>query len=72
MKLSWRVLASAAAVPCLVASLAAVPPSSARAAGSDRTFALAPLGLGVDLPNPLRGQYRWLGGEPTPASASRC
>ncbi len=68
----WRTLASAAVVACLAASLAAVPRPSAVAAGSgsERTFRLAPLAGGADLPNPLRGQYRWLGAEPTPATAT--
>ena len=70
MKLVRRIVASAAAVSCLVASLAAAPPPPARAAESARTFTLAPLGLGADLPNPLRGQYRWLGSAPTPATVT--
>ncbi|PKH37735.1 protein of unknown function [Nocardioides alpinus] len=70
MKLSWRTLASAAALGCLVASLGATPPAPAQAADADRTFTMAPLGLGADLPNPLRGQYRWLGGEPTTATVT--
>ena len=37
---------------------------------SERTFALAPVGAGADLPNPLRGQYRWFGTEPTPSTVT--
>lgn len=76
MKLHWRTLASAAAVACLATSLAATPSSlanasmSASASTSARTFMLAPLARGADLPNPLRGQYRWLGAEPTPTTVT--
>lgn len=72
MKPSWRSLASAAAVVGLATSLAASPRPPAEASGtwSDRTFTLAPLARGADLPNPLRGQYRWLGAEPTPATVT--
>lgn len=67
-----RALARAAALACVVASassLAGAPPAAARVA-PERTFKVAPLGLGADLPNPLRGQYRWLGAEPTPATVT--
>ena len=37
---------------------------------TQRTFAPAPVGVGADLPNPMRGQYRWLGAEPTPSTAT--
>ncbi|QSR32911.1 hypothetical protein CFI00_20885 [Nocardioides sp. S5] len=71
MKLSRRVLASAAAVCGLAATLAAVPQPAADAArAGERTFRMAPLGMTADLPNPLRGQYRWLGAEPTPATVT--
>lgn len=61
-------MAGAAAV---VAALTVAPaPSPARPPASERTFALAPSGAGADLPNPLRGQYRWLGAEPTPATVT--
>ena len=67
-----RALAGAAAVACVVASalsLAGAAPAAARVA-AERTVKVAPLGLGADLPNPLRGQYRWLGAEPTPATVT--
>ncbi len=71
MKLSWRVLASAAAVCGLAATLAGAPQPAADAARApERTFRMAPLGMTADLPNPLRGQYRWLGAEPTPATVT--
>lgn len=71
MKLSWRVLASAAAVCGLAATLAGAPQPAADAArAGERTFRMAPLGMTADLPNPLRGQYRWLGAEPTPATVT--
>ena len=72
MTLSWRTLASAVAVACLALSLAAAPrpPAEASGAGATRTFRPAPLALGADLPNPLRGQYRWLGTEPSPATVT--
>ena len=46
------------------------PTPSAAGVASERTFKVAPLGLGADLPNPLRGQYRWLGAEPGPGTAT--
>ena len=73
MKRSWRTLASVVGTACLATMLAATPPSTAQAAQAartDRTFKIAPLGLGVDLPNSLRGQYRWLGADPTPATVT--
>ena len=71
MRLYWRSVSSlAVAVACVVSSLGATAPTPAYAAGSERTFTLAPLAGGADLPNPLRGQYRWLGQEPTPATAT--
>jgi hypothetical protein len=71
MKLPWRVLASAAAVCGLAAALAGAPQPPADAArAAERTFRMAPLGMTADLPNPLRGQYRWLGAEPTPATVT--
>src|SRR5687767_2534361 len=71
MQLSWRSVTSlAAAVACLASSLAAAGPAPAYADRSERTFTLAPLSGGADLPNPLRGQYRWLGAEPTPATVT--
>ena len=71
MRISWRsVISLAAAGACLASPLAAAAPSPAYAAGSDRTFTLRPLSGGADLPNPLRGQYRWLGAEPTPATVT--
>ena len=71
MNLSWRVLASAAAVCGLAATLSGAPQPAANAArASERTFRMAPLGMTADLPNPLRGQYRWLGAEPTPATVT--
>ncbi|HSU02334.1 MAG TPA: DUF4832 domain-containing protein [Nocardioides sp.] len=70
MKLLRRILASAAVSACLLGSGAVVHPTPVAAADGDRTFTLAPLGLGADLPNPLRGQYRWLGYEPTPAQVT--
>ncbi|MCY7401151.1 MAG: DUF4832 domain-containing protein [Nocardioides sp.] len=66
----WRALAAAATASCLALSLAATVSSNAGAAGSDRTFTLSPLPLSADLPNPLRGQYRWLGAEPTPSTVT--
>lgn len=51
----------------LVSSSTAQAGPSRRA---ERTYALAKLPAGTDLPNPLRGQYRWLGAEPTPATAT--
>ena len=70
MKLLRRILASAAAVACLLATGTLSSPISAQVAEADRTVTLKPLGLGADLPNPLRGQYRWLGAEPTPAKVT--
>ena len=70
MKLSWRTLAPAAAAACLTLALSPSPATAAPAAASERTFTLAPLARGADLPNPLRGQYRWLGAEPTPATVT--
>ena len=70
LQLIRRALASAAAAACLLATGAAAPPALAGPAGPDRTFNLAPLGLGADLPNPLRGQYRWLGADPTPTTVT--
>jgi hypothetical protein len=67
-----RALAAVAALGCAVAGTLAVgttTPAAARVA-SERTFKVAPLGLGADLPNPLRGQYRWLGAEPGPGTAT--
>lgn len=66
-----RALASLVTAACVVASTLSVG-ASAPAAGAapERTFRVAPLGLGADLPNPLRGQYRWLGAEPTPATVT--
>ena len=60
------------AVAGLTVSLLA-PSSTAQAGPSrraERTFGLASLPAAADLPNPLRGQYRWLGAEPTPATAT--
>ena len=51
----------------VAASLALVTSTPAQAV-PDRVFRLSPSGLGADLPNPLRGQYRWLGAEPTPST----
>ncbi len=70
MKLLRRILASAAVVSCLLAFGTATTPTSAQVAPADRTVRLAPLGLAVDLPNPMRGQYRWMGYEPTPTVAT--
>lgn len=71
MRFSWRISTSlAAAVACLASSLASTTPAPAYAAGPDRTYTLPPLAGGADLPNPLRGQYRWLGAGPTPATAT--
>ena len=67
---SWRTLAAALVASCLVGSLAVAGPSTARAVPADRTFTLAPLRASADLPNPLRGQYRWMGAEPTPATTT--
>ena len=67
---SWRTLAAAVVASCLVGSLAVAGPSTARAVPADRTFTLAPLRASADLPNPLRGQYRWMGAEPTPATTT--
>ncbi len=55
--------------------IASLPSPSALAAAasekaSQRTYALAPAARGADLPNPLRGQYRWLGGEPSPSTVT--
>ena len=61
-------MAGAAAVVAAVTLSAS--PSPARPPVSERTFPLAPLGAGADLPNPLRGQYRWLGSEPTPSTVT--
>ncbi len=65
MKSLWRILAPAV----VAASLAVVPVTPAQAA-PDRVFKLSPRGVGADLPNPLRGQYRWLGAEPTPTTVT--
>ena len=49
MKLSWRILASAAAVCGLAATLTGVPQPSADAArAGERTFRMAPLGMTAD------------------------
>ena len=74
MKLLSRTLAATLTASGLAASLTvAIPATSATSAtaqeaGPDRTFALPRLAAGTDLPNPLRGQYRWLGAEPTPST----
>ena len=70
MHLLRRALAAAVAASCLLASGAVAGPAPARVVGPDRTFTLEPLGLGADLPNPLRGQYRWLGAEPSPTTVT--
>ena len=70
---SWRTLAAAVVASCVVGSLAVAGPSTAGAAGAvpaDRTYALAPLPASADLPNPLRGQYRWMGGDPAPTTTT--
>ncbi len=54
-------------VPLVATSSVAQAGPAARA---ERTFALTPLAAGADLPNPLRGQYRWLGAEPTPSTVT--
>jgi hypothetical protein len=67
-----RALVAAAAITGVLVSLLA--PASTAMAGStrraERTFALAPLAASADLPNPLRGQYRWSGAEPTPSTVT--
>ena len=65
----WRALVAGTAAVVAAVTLSASP-SPARPPVSERTFALAPVGIGADLPNPLRGQYRWLGGEPTPSTVT--
>ncbi len=64
-----RALALLTAAVLTALTLAAAP-STGRPAASQRTYALAPVGVGADLPNPLRGQYRWFGTEPTPATVT--
>ena len=66
----WRAVGAAATASCLALTLSATVTSTAGAADSDRTFSLSPLPLSADLPNPLRGQYRWLGSEPTPSTVT--
>ena len=56
------------AVPFLGSSSALAQPGPTQRA--ERTFALAPLAAGADLPNPLRGQDRWIGAEPTPSTVT--
>ncbi len=73
MQLSWRSLVPAVALSCLVAALASPVPATAEAHSATTavtTFKVRALGLGADVPNPLRGQYRWLGAEPTPAKVT--
>jgi hypothetical protein len=65
----WRALVASAAAVVVALTLAASP-STGRPPVSERTFALAPAGTGADLPNPLRGQYRWFGTEPTPSTVT--
>ena len=65
-----RALASATAASCAVAAALCVGTASPALAAPERTYKVAPLGLGADLPNPLRGQYRWLGAEPNPATVT--
>ena len=67
-----RALVALAAVSGLAVSF---PASSSTALvgptqRSERTFALARLPASADLPNPLRGQYRWLGAAPTPTTVT--
>lgn len=65
----WRALVASTAAVVVALTLAASP-STGRPPAAERTFRPAPLGLGADLPNPLRGQYRWLGGDPTPTQVT--
>jgi hypothetical protein len=55
-------------------SVSLLAPSSTAQSGpiqrAERTFTLAPLPADADLPNPLRGQYRWFGTAPTPSTAT--
>jgi hypothetical protein len=64
-----RALASAVAAACVAVAAPSVGAAPASAA-PERTVKVAPLGRGADLPNPLRGQYRWLGADPTPATVT--
>ncbi len=71
MKVSWRSFVPTVAVcAVLAASVAPVPSTAQTARNAGTTFTVAPLGFGADVPNPLRGQYRWLGAEPTPAKVT--
>ncbi|MCF6376201.1 DUF4832 domain-containing protein [Nocardioides KLBMP 9356] len=72
---SGRALLALATVLSLALPLAAASsPASARPdrVTSEKTRTLTPraLGLTADLPNPLRGQYRWFGTDPTPSSVT--
>ena len=63
------------ALAALVGLAVALPATSSTAqAGpskrAERTYALAPLPAGADLPNPRRGHYRWLGAAPQPSTAT--
>jgi hypothetical protein len=68
-RVPWRALVASTAAVVVALTLAASP-STGRPPVSERTFALAPAGAGADLPNPLRGQYRWFGTEPTPSTVT--
>ncbi|RYB92279.1 DUF4832 domain-containing protein [Nocardioides glacieisoli] len=68
-RMPWRALVASTAALVVALTLAASP-STGRPPVSERTFALAPAGAGADLPNPLRGQYRWFGAEPTPSTVT--
>jgi hypothetical protein len=68
-RVPWRALVASTAALVVALTLAASP-STGRPPVSERTFALAPAGAAADLPNPLRGQYRWFGTEPTPSTVT--
>ncbi len=60
-----------AVVVVLTAALTlSAAPAPARPPIAERTFTPAPVGPSADLPNPMRGQYRWLGAEPTPSTVT--
>lgn len=72
-----RAFATLVALACLAAAVLGASSAAAQSAPSapsgkraQKTFALAPAGVGVDLPNPLRGQYRWFGTDPTPSTVT--
>ncbi|RYC07409.1 DUF4832 domain-containing protein [Nocardioides zhouii] len=67
-----RAVVALVGIAGLTAALVATPSTAQTGPGkrSERTYALAALPAGADLPNPLRGQYRWLGAEPTPSTVT--